>query len=169
MTLADLARALSVNERTLHRLRDQGLPMPAGNRPTAAWVRKAQQWRKDNRQPPGPVPANPPDQQQRNWASESSKALALQRMHHLQVMRREVMPRAEVEREWAARALAVRTTLLALPRTMARRLAHATADAIEQELTVVVHDILRAYCAPSTFTPAAGSPVRLDESGAADE
>lgn len=161
MTLADLAKAINVNERTLHRLRDRGMPMPANSRPTAAWIKKATEWRAANRGRPGVPPGAQSDKRQRNWSAESVRALALQRMHNLRVMRGEVMSRSEVEREWVARAMAVRTTLLALPRTMARRLANATADTVEQELSVVVNDILRAYCSPSTFTPAPGSPVAV--------
>lgn len=167
MTNADLAKALDINERTLMRLHRQGLPLPPGRRPTRAWVLEAQAWRAAHRRQPGVPPApkeQPPaagQRRRRDWSAESSKALALSRMHALRVARGEVMYRAEVHREWVSRVMSVRTALLALPRALARRLSNATPDAIEEELTRAVHDILRAFAAPSQFTPTPGSPVAV--------
>lgn len=65
---------------------------------------------------------------------------------------RELLPRAEVEKVWAAEVTAVRSRLLALPTTLSDRLHRAAVvdgvDGVEKMLDDAVRDILRELADP---------------------
>lgn len=145
-----LAAAAGVTRRTIERNHRDGAPLPKRGEGLAAWLQRYNQWREARK-----VRNKPPAKEgERDWEAESKKALALKRMHDLAVQRGEFMPRAEVVSEWARRVFAVRTRLLALPRTLGSRCANMPADMVEQEADDLVRELLGEFVAEGEATPA---------------
>ena len=126
--------------------------MPKRREKLATWLPRYEQWREAQKLRNKKQPAK--DGDGRDWEAESKKALALKRMHDLAVQRGEFMPRAEVVSEWARRVFAVRTRLLALPRTLGSRCANMPADLVEREADELVRELLGEFVAEGEATPA---------------
>lgn len=157
---AALAAAAGVSVRTVSRWRRAGAPMPKHREPLGKWVERLGQWRQARELAPKPQsPANgTPDPNARDWKSESSRALALTRMHRLAVERGDYMPRQEVLGEWAKRVLSVRTRLLALPSLLAGRCSNKSAEAVWQEADLIVRSVLSEFESEGRHTPNGAAP-----------
>jgi phage terminase Nu1 subunit (DNA packaging protein) len=151
--LEALARAVGKTVRTVQRWRREGCPLPRGRESLRDWAKRVNQWHESKpiaakRKRKQEAAADEPD-----WELQGKKALALQRMHRLQIERGESIPRAEVVDEWARRCFAVRTKLLGLPRVLGARCAMAPADVVEAEADAIVRDILSSFEADGANTP----------------
>ena len=158
-----MAAGAGVTRRTVERWRREGCPWPKHREALAKWVARLATWReardlarRNGRSAARPAPpgAKPPV----DWDEQSKRALALQRMHNLAVMRREYMPRVQVVDAWSRRVFAVRTRLLALPRVLAARCANLAPDEIEREADSAVREILAQFQADAVETPAPSQP-----------
>lgn len=164
--MAALAEAVGCNRRTLERWRSEGAPMPKRREKTADWVARLRAWKRSRPKRTGPVFVEEPDQQQQghDWDAENKRALALKRMHELQVVRGQYLSKERVVDEWARRAFAVSRKFLALPRQIA---ASVTASPeiraqIESEADRLVREALLDYVRHGELTP---TPPELQDLG----
>lgn len=157
-----MAAVAGVTRRTVERWRREGCPWPKHREALATWAERLATWReardlarRNGRRNTPPAPGQKPPV---DWDEQSKRALALQRMHNLAVMRGEYLPRKEVVDAWSRRVFAVRTRLLALPRVLAARCANLAPDEIEREADSAVREILAQFQADAVETPAPSQP-----------
>lgn len=129
--------------------------MPKAGESLADWKARSLQWREARGLQPG---AKKPRQQTLpadglDWSERSVRALAEQREHNLEVQRGNYLPRDEVVEQWTQRVFAVRTRLLALPRTLGSRCANMPPDLVEAEADQVVRELLAEFLADGEYTP----------------
>lgn len=79
-----------------------------------------------------------------------------------QMRQRDLLPRVDVEKVWAAEVGAVRTRLMAIPTTIADRVMRIATlegvEGVERELRDVVEDVLRELADPARIVDAAPPP-----------
>lgn len=154
LTRSQLEAVTGVPASTLDRWRSDGMPMPDGRADLVAviaWLR-------------GRVDAMLRSASARNGGVDSLEALRRIRGAREQLrLDRElglVIAREDVAGEWRRRVLAVRTKLLALPRTLAGRCANVPPEVIDGEASQIVFDLLTEFAAGGDLTPA---PAQADE------
>lgn len=80
-----------------------------------------------------------------DWSAEYRRVKTLQALLELKHRQGELIRRDEVDRLFLARVSEVRAGLLLIPRTVARRLAHQSAEVVEEELEAEVRKLLERF------------------------
>jgi phage terminase Nu1 subunit (DNA packaging protein) len=131
--------------RTISKWLEEGLPLAKrgrGGRPSLYDEAKCRRWiasREKQTATPGVV-----DLARERARKERAQAVLAEQT--FQARSRELLPRAEVEKMWAAEVAAVRTKLLALPTVLADQLHRAAVlegvDGVEARLQTAILDVL---------------------------
>ncbi len=145
VTRRELAAALGTHMQTITKWEQDGMPvaMRGGpGRPSKYDKRTVAEWKAARdlaAQTPGAVSV-----QQERARKERAQAMLAEQTH--EARGKELLPRDEVKRVMARRAMAIRTKLLAWPTTLADKLHRAsTLDGVagvEHALNDAVHDVL---------------------------
>ena len=125
LTRLELARALDCNPRTVAKWQEEGLPVASrgrGGRASRYEETEVRAWLAA-REEVARVPGAGLDLAQERARKEHWQALLAEQTH--KARERELLPRAEVEKEQGALVAAIRTKLLSLPTTYADRLGRA--------------------------------------------
>lgn len=80
-----------------------------------------------------------------DWSSEYRRVKTLQALLELKHRQGELIRREDVDRLFLERVAEVRAGLLLIPRTVARRLAHQSAEVVEEELEGEVRKLLERF------------------------
>lgn len=145
LTRKEVAKAFDVHPMTITKWEQDGMPVAvrgSGGRASKYDKRKVAEWKAARdlaAQTPGAVSV-----QQERARKERAQAILAEQTY--QSRGKELLPRDEVKRVMASRAMAIRTKLLAWPTTLADKLHRAsTLDGVagvERALNDAVHDVL---------------------------
>lgn len=165
--MAALAKAAACSRRTLERWRSEGAPMPKRGEKMAAWVGRLREWKTARPRRHGPVfeaPPKPADSGP-DWDAENKRALALKRIHELQVVRGQYLAKDRVVEEWARRAFAASRKFLALPRQIASSVTASPEirAQIEAEGSRIVREALLDFVRHGEMTPTPPELQNLEE------
>lgn len=143
--------------------------MPAADESIEGWVARLRTWnaslpKKNGRRVFAAPGAETDKPKGVDWEEEGRRALALTRIHDLQVKRGKFMPRDQVVDEWARRAFAASRRFLALPRQIAGAVTAApeVRAQIESEGLRLVREALLEFVATSESTPTPPALQNLD-------
>lgn len=156
VTRTELAEKLGCDPRTIAKWLEQGLPVAdrgRGGRPSLYDPAAAQQWLAARNAAAQKGEAT--DLLRERARRERAQALLAEQA--LEIRRRDLLPRDEVEKSWAAEVAAVRTLLLAMPTTLAEQVCRVAMTegiaGVEELLQNAVHDVLRELASPDRPIP----------------
>lgn len=139
MNRQQLATALDLDVRTLHRLLGRGLPLPADGESLPQWVVRATAWRAENKKPPGPKPGPAREERDRlELAILGEKLAKLQ--HENKVERGDTHSRKQCEAEQDRKLQIVAAAFLSLGARVARKCYQAASPDVIQG---IIHDEAR--------------------------
>ena len=150
-TPADLAAATGFSERTIRDYQARGWDGDPAS---------LESWRRENLRRRGSRSALPrmdrrgPEEEESgterasggtDWSAEYRRVKTLQALLELKHRQGELIRREDVDRLFLERVAEVRAGLLLIPRTVARRLAHQSAEVVEEELEAEVRKLLERF------------------------